>query len=156
MSEALIRAQIKATLETVSGIGVVHDYERYSRSIADFRSIMTKSGSTTVNGWVVSRESTESHQATLGPKGQIERTHTFRLAGVYELDDAAGSEKTFQALLDAIFAAFKAVSTLNGTCISHRQIQIDSVTVTKDGELGDDLYHTAELTLEVLERTAVS
>lgn len=156
MSEASIRAQIKAILESVSGIGVVHDYERYSRSIADFRDIMTKSGATSVNGWVISRQSTESHQATLGPKGQIERTHTFRIAGIYELNDAAGSEKTLQGILDAIFEAFKAVSTLNGTCVSHRQIQIDSVSVTKDGELGDDLYHTAELTLEVLERTAVS
>lgn len=156
MSEALIRAQIKIEMEKVSGIGVVHDYERYARSITDFRQIMTKTGSTTVNGWVIHRESTESAQVVMGPKGQIERVHAYRIAGVYALDDANGSEKTFQAILDAIFAQFKATGTLNSTAISHKQIQIDSVTVTKEGEFGDDIYHTAELTLEVMERTAIS
>lgn len=152
MSEALIRAQIKTILQAVTGIGAVHDYERYSRSIiTEFRSLMTASG--IVNGWVIHRESSSAEQVIMGPKGQIERVHTFRIAGIYALDDANGSEKTFQAILDAIFAAFKSNGTLNGTAISHRQMQIDSVTVTK---LGDDLYHTAELTLEVMERTAIT
>lgn len=156
MSEALIRAQIKAILEAVSGIGVVHDYERYARSITDFRQIMTKTGSTTVNGWVITRKKTPSEQVIMGPKGQIQRNYLYRIAGVYALDDAAGSEKTFQGIIDAIFAAFKGNGTLNGTAISHRQIQIDDVDVTSAGEFGDDIYHTAELTLEVMERTAIS
>ncbi len=156
MSEALIRAQIKVELEKVSGIGVVHDYERYARSITDFRNLMTKTGTTTVNGWVIHRESTSAEQVIMGPKGQIERVHIYRIAGVYALDDAAGSEKTFQGILDAIFSQFKSNGTLNGTAISHKQIQIDSVTVTKESEFGDDIYHTAELTLEVMERTAIS
>ncbi|OPY15245.1 MAG: hypothetical protein A4E66_00164 [Syntrophus sp. PtaB.Bin001] len=156
MSEALIRAQIKAILEAVTGIGVVHDYKRYARSIADFRKIMTPTGGTGVNGWVVSRQKTASRQATMGPKGQIERTHIFSISGIYALDDAAGSETTFQETIDAIFEAFKANGTLNGTAISHQQIQVEDVDVTPESELGDDLYHTADLTLEVLERTAVS
>lgn len=154
MSEALIRAQIKVILEAVTGIGVVHSYERYARSITDFRNLMTSAG--VVNGWVIHRESTTAEQVTMGPKGQIERNHTYRIAGIYEHNDASASETTFQTIIDAIFAAFKANGTLNATAISHRQIQVDSVTITKDGEFGDDIYHTAELTLEVMERTAIS
>jgi len=156
MSEALIRAQIKVELEKVSGIGVIHDYQRYARSIADFKNIMIKTGTSIVNGWIVHRIATESAQAVMGIKGQIERVHTYRIAGIYEHDDANSSETTFQGILDGIFAQFKANGTLNGTAISHKQIQIDSVDVTKEGEFGDDIYHWAELTLEVMERTAIS
>jgi len=154
MSEALIRAQIKTILSAVSGIGAVHDYERYARSITDFRNLMSAAG--IVNGWVIHRESTSAVQVTMGPKGQIERNHVFRISGVYALDDAGGSEKTFQGILDAVFEAFKVNGTLNSTASSHKQIQIESVTVTKESEFGDDIYHTADLTLEVMERTAIT
>jgi len=152
MSEALIRAQIQTTLQGVSGVGAVHDYERYPRSLADFFTSM-KSGNK-VNGWVIHRESTQSTRITLGVNGQIERAHKFKIAGFYELDDSAGSEKTFQGLLDAIFEAFKADSGLSGTAFRSDLLQIDSVTVTTVDELGADLYHIGEASLVVYERVS--
>lgn len=156
MSESLIRAQIKAILETVSGIGAVYDYERYARSLGDYFAMMTKSGSTTVNGWIIHRERTVSQKATLGINGQIERTHTYRIAGLHDLDDATGSEKTFQGILDGIFEQFKANPTLNGTANFHDQVQIEEVTVCLEDEYGGDLYHVAECTLTVHERVNAS
>jgi hypothetical protein len=156
MSEALIRAQIKTILEAASGIGVVHDYERYARSLGDYFALMTKTGQTTVNGWIIHRERTESHPATLGINGQIERVHTYRIAGLYEMDDANGSEKTFQGILDAIFEAFRANPTLSGTALRHDQLQIDEVTVCLEDEYGGSLYHVADCTLNVTERVNVT
>jgi hypothetical protein len=156
MSEALIRAQIKTILETASGIGAVYDYERYARSLGDYFALMTKTGQTTVNGWIIHRERTVSAPITLGIKGQIERIHTFRIAGLYEMDDSAGSEKTFQGILDAIFEAFRANPTLNATATRHDQIQIDDVTVCIEDEYGGNLYHVAECTLNVTERVNVT
>lgn len=156
MSEALIRAQIKSTLEGVSGIGAVYDYERYARSLADYFQLMTKTGTTVINGWIIHRERTESHPATLGIRGQIERMHTYRIAGLYEMDDASGSEKTFQGILDAIFEAFRSNPTLGETATRHDQVQIDEVTVCLEDEYGSDLYHVADCTLTVYERVNVT
>lgn len=153
MSEALIRTQIKAILETVPGIGVVHDYERYARSLADQLALMRKDG--VVNGWIVHRERTGSRQITMGINGQIERTHAYLIAGLFEMDDEAGSEKAFQEILDGIFAAFKGNHTLNGTATAHDQIQIDEVTICLENEFGSDLFHVAECTLNVTERVDI-
>ena len=92
MSEAGIRAEIKSTLEAVSGIGAVHDYERYPRSLADFFLAMTAGSPAQVNGWVIHRESARAERATMGRGGQIERVHAFRITGFYQLDDADGSK----------------------------------------------------------------
>lgn len=155
MSEALIRAQIKTILETVPGIGVVYDYERYARSLGDYFKLMTPVGQDAVNGWVIHREEMKSRQVTMGLLGQIERVHSYRIAGLYDMDDAAGSEKVFQGILDGIFTAFKANGTLNGTATSHDQIQIDEVTVCLDDEFGSSLYHVADCTLTVTERVDI-
>jgi len=145
MSEVLIRAQIKTELEKVSGIGVVHTYERYSRSLAELFELMTKSSK--INGWMIHRASTDSKRETLP---LVDRYHTFKITAIYELDDAAASEVTFQAILDAIFEAFKSKNTLNGTALDSEPINIDSVETE---EYGNRLFHTAVLTLVVHERT---
>ena len=155
MSEALIRAQIKTIMETVPGIGVVYDYERYARSLADYFKLMTPVGQDSVKGWVIHREKTDSRQITMGLLGQIERVHSFRIAGILEMDDVAGSEKNFQEILDGIFTAFKANGTLNGSATSHEQIQIDEVTVCLEDEFGGSLYHVADCSLTVTERVDV-
>lgn len=144
MSEANIRAQIKTNLEAVSGIGVVHNYERYSRSWAQFLNLMTSSG--TVNGWMIHREA-NANARQVG--GRIERWHTYRIFGVYALDDANASEVTFQALLELIYAAFIDDPRLTGTAAGTEPIQIESIDAD---EFGGRLYHTAELVLEVMER----
>lgn len=151
MSESAIRAKIQDTLEGVTGIGAVHDYDRYPRSLADYFTLMTMSGNG-VNGWSIHRESTTSSRITIGPKGQIERRHTYRITGIYALDDAAGSEKDLQALVDAIFDAFKADPDLGGTCFRSDLVSVDSVGVSDLSEFGADLYHVVSLGLAVYER----
>jgi len=146
MSEVLIRTQIKTILETVSGIGVVHAYERYSRSLAELFLLMTKNGK--INGWMVHRASTSSTREVYP---LIERSHEFKIMGLYELDDVAASEVTFQALLEAIFTAFKSKATLNATALDSEPISIDAVD-TQD--YGGRLFHTAEMTLVARERAA--
>lgn len=154
MSEAAIRAQVKTTLEAVTGIGAVHEYERYPRSLADFFLAMTGGSPEKVNGWVIHRQSTESSRATLGVGGQIERIHTFKIVGFYELDDAAGSEKDFQTLLDAVFTAFQG-DWFSTAAWRSDLLQVESITVTSVDELGADLYHIAECSLIVYERISL-
>ena len=145
MSEALIRAEIKTILETVSGIGAVHTYERYSRSLAEYFTLMTSGGK--VNGWMIHRASTDSRREVLP---LIERYHEYKISSIYELDDVNASEVTFQAILDAIFEAFKSENTLNGQALDSEPVSIDFVNTE---EYGGRLFHTAVLTLVVRERS---
>jgi hypothetical protein len=148
MSESSIRTQIKSVLESVSGIGIVHGYERYSRSLAEFFNLMTSSGK--INGWTIHRQSTESSRDTMPT---IQREHVYKISGLYELDDAANSENTFQGLLDAIYSAFKSNYNLNGTALNSDPVKIDNVDTE---EYGNKLFHVAELTLIVQERDTYS
>jgi hypothetical protein len=144
MSESAIRAQIQDIMEGVSGIGVVHKYERYSKSIPKFLSLMTHEGK--VNGWTIHRQETPSERIS---NPAVERYHLFAISGLYELDDEAGSEETFQALLEALVQAFHANITLNGTAVKCDPLSIDDV----DTDLyGQQLFHTAALSLRVHDR----
>lgn len=145
MSESAIRARIKSVLSGVTGIGTVHDYERYSLSPAEWLSLMTSGGQ--VNGWTIHRQSTSSEALTMG---YLERHHQYRIAGVYAMNDAAASEVTLQAILEAVHDAFKSDRTLEGTAQAHDQIQVEAVDTD---EVVGRLYHMATLSLLVHERT---
>jgi hypothetical protein len=152
MSDAFIRAQIKIILESVTGIGVVHDYFRWRQNWADWLDLMTHtSGSPPtgkINGWMFERESMATSNINI-PIGMVEYVHNYTILGVYEIDDAGGSGKTFQAILDAVCETFKANRTLNGTADRHDFIQIETVGIDDYGEVS---YHYAGLSLTVHER----
>jgi hypothetical protein len=144
MSEATIRAQIKTVVESVAGIGAVHDYQRYSRSWAALKAMYTASG--TVNSFTIYRIGCQTERDTMPT---LLRHHAFRLDGIRELDDAAATEKTFQTLLDALFTAFKNNQTLSGTCQNVDPLQIDQIGVE---DLEQTLYHVASCSLVCHER----
>lgn len=114
MSESAIRAKIKSVLEGVSGMGTVHDYMRLTKSWDTFLT-MFKSGDK-INGWHFSRRAIATRQNTIGEK---ESAHIYQLRGYYGLKDDDASEKTFQALIDAVSAAFDDDETLGDTCDTH-------------------------------------
>jgi len=144
MSEATIRAQIKTVLESVSGIGIVHDYRRHSRSWATLKALFASAG--TVSAVTFYRVACPADRDTMPT---ILRRHSFKLDFLRELDDAAATEKTFQALLDAVFEVFKANQTLGGTCQNVDPLQVDAID-TEDIE--QTLYHVASCTLVCHER----
>lgn len=150
MSESSVRAKIKTTLSGVSGIGTVHDYERTSRSPATYLELMRPGGASgsLVNGWTIRRRSTASQRASTNIL--IRRTHRYEINGIYgPVDDDDATEKTFQALLESIWAAFKSDYTIGGTCENSGQIQIEDVDFL---EFHETLYHVAALTIECIER----
>jgi hypothetical protein len=146
MSEATIRAQIKIIMEGVSGIGVVHSRKRVSTSLAGFFKLMTSGTPAMINGWMIHRQATPSER---GNMPTIDRFHTYKILGLYDLDDENDSDSTFQALIEAIFDAFKSNLTLNGTALNSDPINIDNID---EDEYVHRLFHTCELTLTVHDR----
>jgi len=147
MSQADILAEIKTIVSAVSGIGAVHDYERSSRSPAEWLDMMTAGGK--INGWTISREATESDWEYITTN---RLRHVFRIKGCYAVDDAAASEKTFQALTDAVRKAFNGKETLNGDALLSGPCQIDFVGIREIAPDSGYYLHVAELTLTAEER----
>jgi len=111
MSRESISAALAAIIGQVSGIGQIHERERYS---PDWGQVLEhfKSGDK-YNACLISRKISPKQQRTLGEK---ERAHVFVIRLVYGLKDADDSESAFQALVDRVEAAVDADETLNGSC----------------------------------------
>lgn len=139
-----IREQIKAILEGVSGIGVVHDYQRWSATWEKFLDHF-KDPDGKINGWVFTREKTP---ATCESATHESRVHSFKIRGYYGLKDEDATELTFQDLIENISAAFRAKRTLNSTAEDSGPFQVDLVEPRLFGSV---LCHYCELTLEVEE-----
>ena len=144
MSESSIRATIKTTLESASGIGIVHDYMRDSRSPAKFIALLTPTLGTTVNGWMFSRTATQSEWTDFDSRL---KTHVFTIEGYYELNDLSASEKTFQGIIEAIANACDVSPSLN----SLNPTPPLQVNIVDTKEVGDKLYHHCTLFLSVQE-----
>lgn len=149
MPLSAIRDQYKAILLTVPGIGVVHDYERWSIDWSKFIEQFRDPVSGKILGWTITREKS-SEKFTPGPGSQ--RDHTFVLRGHLGLQDAVASEKVFQDLIEAVCDTFRPKTTLNGTVQQiEAPLQVDLVEPRK---FGDVLCHYCELRQTVEELLA--
>ena len=144
MSLSTIRDRIKTVLEGVSGIGVVHDYERWSANWTDMLAHYQKNGK--LNGWAISRRATPEEWATMPV---VERSHEFHISGIYSLNDAAASEKAFQDLVEAVAAALRNDPNLGGTCIEAGPVNVE---VVEPRMFGSVLCHYCLIKLPVHDR----
>ena len=106
-----IRAAIVAKLSAVPAIGVVHDYERYAKSEAEFRRLYVSEigGQQLLRGWYARRIAARE---AMGIVGVVMCVNDWRIVGYHGLDDATASEKTFDTLIESVCTAFRTDPTL--------------------------------------------
>jgi hypothetical protein len=150
MSVLSIRAQLKTLLQTVSGIGQVYDYKRYSADWGSYKQLFTKNSR--VNEWEIQRTGfTVEPRGSQAAAGKVkDLTHTFILRGFYGFQDEPSSEKDFDTLVDAISDLF----------ITHQDIDqtAEIINIPVVGQItfqmfGDVLCHVIEIQVSVRERT---
>lgn len=153
-----IREQIAAILGAVEGMGVVHQYQRWSKDYSKFLDFFTVTDADEVkrvNGCIITRKSTVSKADGFG---KDEDMHTFLIRFYRGLKDDQATELTFQAILEEARDAFRANETLNDTCDTvfpvegKAGLQIDNVDIRIFGSV---LCHFGECTLTVLVRVDV-
>lgn len=145
MSLEAVREQIRTILTGVSGIGVVHDYERWAAewpAYLELFSIEDETG-TRINGWDITRRKTPAVTASVTHDS---RSHTFLIRGMYGLEDSQASELVFQQLIEDICAAFRAKYQLESTAENTEPVQVDLV---ENRVFGNMLCHYCELTFTV-------
>ncbi|MBI1397070.1 MAG: hypothetical protein GC151_13925 [Betaproteobacteria bacterium] len=145
---AEIRAAIVSTLEGVSQIGQVNDYERFAEMASDLVAKYASGGR--IKGWFVTRVRTAENDLDLG---EVRRVHTWSITGYLSLDDADATSKTLDDLVESICSAFRADRTLGGVVIDTKDmsdefgptgIQVDSMDPVMFAKV---LCHRARLRL---------
>lgn len=102
-----IRAALVALLETVPGIGTLHNYERFSKNPKEFHALYLQGQN--IRGFYVRRQSyRETPYSTM--KNRV-RTR-WVIKGFASLVDADATELVFDELLDAIAATLRAKPVL--------------------------------------------
>ncbi|MBI5075632.1 MAG: hypothetical protein HZB62_10780 [Nitrospirae bacterium] len=147
MSEALIRTQIFTILSGVTDIGKVYDYERWSADWGAFISLFksTVGSKDQIRGCEIARRA-----APGGYDSNAEELirHQYVIRMYMSLSDADATEKTFNALIEAVKSAFRFNFQLNDTCESAGPVSAD---IIEPRFFGSVLCHYAELSLPVIE-----
>ena len=141
MSEATIRAAIKACVDTVGSEGVVHDYQRWNADWPAFLTLFkTKIGSQDyIRGWCISCTGNTNADRTLD--GGVIDSYEYTIRGIWGLDDSAASEKTALAKAIEIRDALRADATLG----AFWDAEPASIPVFEARMFGDVLVHYTEI-----------
>jgi len=142
MSEASLRASIKTLLSTVPGSGTVHDYERWTKDMAQFLTLF-KQPDGRILGWEIVWAGIKSVEC----KGRGHKvTHIYQLRGYYGLRDSAASDKSFAAIVWAVFRTFLTRKVEGAAMATHPE----SLTI-EPRMFGTVLCHYAQIDLPVPE-----
>lgn len=150
MSESAIRQQIYTILSDVTNIGKVYDYERWAVDWNTFINLFK----TTINGKDQIRGAEIGRMAPVSDDmHRTIRNHTYFINLFMGVNDAEASEKTFNAIIEAIATAFRPDEqlALNGECLGIEYIKVDELDTRTFGSV---LCHFCRMTTMVYEHLA--
>lgn len=98
------------------------------------------------NGWHITRRATPENWGDLPT---VKRHHSFEIAGIYALNDADASEKTFQNLVEQVMNLFRFDFELGGHCLMAGPLNLETLEARMFGAV---LCHVAVIKLPVQER----
>ena len=151
MAYADIRAEIKTILESVDGVGKVHEFlrhlvfwEKYFEETADKGQL---------NVWEITRDAAaqeiDAVDNLVGVEPFFRDTHNVLIIGRIALKDENETELDFQDLCDAIVVAFRLNNTLNGKVLIPKVLQVPVIETRMYGPV---LTHYTEMRYEAIER----
>lgn len=142
-----IRATIVAKMQSVEGIGLVHNYERFADKSSDMKALYVSGAAPNklLLGWYVRRMGFKKTKVNT----RYEITNRWRITGFMALDDAAGSELLFDALIERIDSEFMKDSNLGGVVFSLTDGDKSGLQLDDSGPLmfAGVLSHGARLSL---------
>lgn len=146
MSLTAIRTDIKTIVESVTGIGTVHEYLRWSNTYDSFLNLF-KDASDKINGCMITRFKTGEDAA--GGGRMSNRDYGIKIICLYGLKDSDASELIFQdTIVEGICTALKNYKTINNRAAT---LGLPQVEIVEPRKFGNVLCHYAEITVSVVE-----
>lgn len=141
-----VRDSIKAQVAGISGIGQVHDYERYS---ADWSSYFTLFGGTNqILGWWITWDGIPESGVDGERMGSVAETYRYTVHGIMGLKDSTASEETFDDLIEAVVAKLRNQRDYGSANVIDYSTRV-SVPVIETRQYGSVLAHYTEIRVEV-------
>lgn len=132
-----IRARVKTDLLTVTGIGQVHDYERWTNDPTTFVTFFVSAG--LVNGWTV----VIGMESSWSSGHEVDRFYRVTIRGYRVVNDAAASAKSFDEEIDGVMTALE-----NDWHLNHLVENLEGGITATDPEyriFGEALCHYIEI-----------
>ena len=148
MAYSDILSRLKTDIEAVTGIGLVYDYKRLVKDDHTKKELLETGGK--MHFWEISREDATDPTDYLT---LVVNKDDYTIQGWYALDDSAGSEKVFQAVVDGVRAALNGDRLLNSLGYIVDPITASPITEEMKGNV---LCHTAKMTARILTTTDLS
>ena len=168
MSEATTRARIYAVVGAVSNIGLVYDYQRWAVRWEDYLSLFktTISSTSVIRGWTITCAGWADSEYLAGSylqddgKALVLRRYTFKIRGMFGLDDSAATEKTAIGIVEDVVEALDGDEKLHAWDAIAEQYFGEQAAATLDifepRLFGGALCHYAEITQRVTEAVKIS
>lgn len=155
-----VKARVKVTLLTVTGIGQVHTRTLHLKSLKSITEDLVSASK--INAWFISRESSVLADLDAN-RAQAEQKDQLVIRGVYAYQRTPDSEAAFDALVDAILDALdddsKPVNAggtlLNATIKTSEPPALRRMDFVALGTEPEVLCHYAEIVLPVVWRDNV-
>lgn len=144
MSEAAIRTEIYNILSGIADNGKVYDYERNAVDMSAFINFF-KDEHGRILGWEIGRKAAP---ARYDDNAEEATTHQFYIRGYMGLQDAAATEKLFNAKVEGIRERFRFNFNLNNACELAGPVSVEVIDVRMFGSV---LCHYCELSLPAQE-----
>lgn len=144
-----ILTELKTILDGVTGIGETDDYLRLSHDEQNNISLFVNSSK--LHTWYLTRSKCISERYD---NKYVLRNHYFEVHGIYVLDDANESEKTFNSLVDTVLNEFQEKANINLTTNS-RLIEVSNNVNIEHREFVNVLCHYCLISLIVEETKAI-
>ena len=158
MSEAIVRARIKAVLEAVSGIGTVHDYRRWFINDEGLHTLYTTSS--VLNAWIISlinyTQEYLDYGEDAGQKRLVLRTYTYRIECIYALKDSSATEKTVAAIAEDVGEALDGNDDLHDETNYYNKTPPCQLDVFEHILFMGKLCHHVQFSLKVAETVVIA
>ncbi len=153
-----IIAAVKARLETVTNVGVVHNHNRWNADWSTYLNQFkqTIGGTVQIRGWMVTKEESNPIVGDTYSMGNVRRTYNLLIYGVMGLDDSANTEQTFLNLVEAVMDTLDNRIDLGLAAVVDYGVGPSTLRNYSIRQFGSVLCNYAEIHLSVEVEKAVS
>lgn len=149
---ASLTSGLETLVKSVQGYGTVHKYWRWTADQSTYLDLFKTNidGVGQIRTWLISLAEGSPIVETNSEFGYLQRTYTFVITGILQMNDSSNSEATFVGLIELLLEALKGESTMGVAGVIPRMIGPSVVRLLQHRQFGSVLCHYAEIVIPIV------